>query len=92
MQQRGIVDPSAPTAREIAAHNMKVMKCNLACEVVKALAGNPVLWRLAKQDPEGLEIFPVTPDEVSNFAIGVAESIVEKYSLMQDEEKGGLVS
>ncbi len=81
MNQQGIVDPSAPTAREIAAHNMKVMKCNLACEVVKAA----VPGCAAVRDLQ-------TANDVANFAIAISESIIEKYTLMQFEDKGGRAS
>lgn len=81
MSQRGIVDPSQPTAKEIASHNMKVMKCNLACDVVKAIL--PVCAAA-----ENLH----SADGVANFAIAVSESIIEKYSLMQEFENSGRVS
>ena len=79
MSNGRIVDPSQPTQREIAAHNMKVAKANLACELSKNIASSSGMAN--------------SPDDVVNWCIGVAEGIIEKFTLMPDAEgnKGGLV-
>ena len=82
------INPNAPTPEEIAeherkvtAHNMKVAKANMSSKMAEALCSQPgVMDHGAKG--------------VANFAIAIAETIIETYSLMPDAagNKGGLVS
>ena len=60
---------------------MKIAKANLACELAKAICAGPI--GASK-----------TAEEVSYFAISVAETIIEAYSLMPDGAGniGGLIS
>lgn len=84
------IDPSAPTKdeieahqRKVAAHNLKIAKANLASSLCEKLCGN-----------SGLDFERLGANGVANFAIAVAEHIMETYSLMPDAagNKGGLVS
>lgn len=73
------INPNRPTQQEVAAHNMKIAKANLACELAKACCANP-------------SFADSSADEIVNLCIGVAEGIIEKYTLMPDGagNKGGL--
>ena len=88
-----MIDPSKPTREEIVAHNMKIAKANLASELAGKLCGAlPTI----PADPRNISSSPriMFPKEVADFAIAVAETIIETYSLMPDAQgnKGGLVS
>ena len=78
-----LIDPNKPTRAEVAAHNMKIAKANLACELTKQLCLNPTV---ISQD--------WTADELARYAISIAETIIETYSLMPDGSgnRGGLVA
>jgi hypothetical protein len=84
------IDPNKPSPeeiqahqREIAAHNMKIAKANLASELAGKLCSN-----------SGLDWKETTPEQIASFSIGVAESIIDSYSLIPDAagNKRGLVS
>jgi hypothetical protein len=86
---RGIVDPNAPTqeereehSRKVAAHNLKVAKANLASSICEKLCSCANVMS------------DYTPEETANYAIAIAEHILETYSLMPDAagNKGGIVS
>lgn len=84
------IDPSKPSPEEIqdhqrirTAHNLKVAKANLASSLCEKLCSNPAITPLTLE-----------PISVANYAIAIAEYIMETYSLMPDAagNKGGLVS
>jgi len=76
-----VIDPNKPTREEVMAHNMKIAKANLACELAKAVVSGP--GGIGK-----------SADEIGHLAISIAETIIETYSLMPDNAgvKGGLIS
>ncbi len=84
-----IIDGNKPTQSEVVAHNMKVAKANVACDMVRAIAANGEALKLFRGS-NGL------PDasQVASFAIGVAEGVIEAFSMMPDANgmRGGLVS
>ncbi len=78
MLNQGIpIDPNQPTQREVAEHNMKVTKANLACKLAGELCGNPAC-------------FGMPAIELAMYSIEVAETLIEKYTLMPP--MGGLTS
>ena len=89
--RRLAIDPNNPTReeveahnRKVAAHNMKVSKANLASNLLEKMCSN-----------QGLAQYVVTdPGVLSKAAVGMAEFVLETYSLMEDGagNKGGLVS
>ena len=79
-----LIDPNKPTRAEIIAHNMKIAKANLASELAKAICSNAGLGTLGGT---------LLAEDCAKYAISVAETIIETYSLMPDGSgnRGGLV-
>lgn len=71
-----LINPNQPTREEVVAHNMKVAKMNLASELASSLCKN--------------ESFAssVSAKNLSLYAIEVAETIMETFSLMQKSGGG----
>lgn len=80
-----LIDGSAPTREEVIARNMKIAKANMASELARFMVGNNGF--LVNGQPI------MDSNAVANYCIGLAEGIIEKYSMMPDAEGNrGLVS
>lgn len=74
-----ILDPSAPTEKEMAELKIRMLKGNLAMDLARGLVHNPAV-----------DLTRTDSGAVANFVIGLAESIVDKF--MSIEGNGGLIS
>ena len=78
-----IIDPNAPTQKEIAELKLRMMKGNLAMDLARGLVNNPGFAQLLNEKFHD-------SDGVALFCIGLSESILDKF--MSIEGNGGLIS